>query len=103
MAFQIQTDNILFRVFAILAVTAFLNACGNGGSISFEPSPTPNPTINDRGADLTIVPASVALSIESGKTTANGYHAKLQLNPNKGVELTGSGYTLKMKHATRNR
>lgn len=78
-----------------------LSACGNGGSINFNNPGNSNPT-NNRGVGVTFVPASQALAIESGKTTATGYHAKLQLNPLQSTELTGSSYKLKLKHTVRN-
>jgi hypothetical protein len=85
-----------------IAMAAFSTvACGNGGSINFQPGVLP--TFNNRGAATTSVPASSALWIESGKTTANGYHAKVQINPVKGTQLTGGGYEVKMKHTVRNR
>ncbi len=95
-------QNLIWVLTAAAALFALV-ACGNGGSINFQPPATGPGTINNRGAATTMVPASQALAIESGQTTATGYHAKLQLNPNKGTELTGSGYNMKLKHTTRNR
>ena len=78
-----------------------LTACGSGGSIDFYAGT--RPTSNKGAAATTMVPASLPLAIESGKSTANGYHAKLQFNSVKGTELTGGGYSLKLKHTVRNR
>lgn len=95
--------NALKLVKGLATVMAALStvACGNGGSINFQPGVIP--TTNSSGSSTSLVPASNALWIESGKTVANGYHAKLQINPTKGTSLTASGYELKMKHTVRNR
>jgi hypothetical protein len=89
------------RVLALAASALFLVACGNGGSIQFQPSPVPAPL--NRGAAITMVPASEALAIESGKTTANGYHAKVQLNFTKGTTAAAGAYDVQLKHTVRNR
>lgn len=84
-----------------MASVLLLSACGSGGSIEFFDGTSPAGT--PRGVATTMVPASIALAIESGKTTADGYHAKLQLNPRKGRQLSGGGYSVELKHTTRNR
>jgi len=92
----------LARCLSLAAAALVLAACGNGGSIEFQPPATTPGIVNNRGASTSMVPAGVALAIETSQTTATGYHAKLQFNPLKGTQLTGSGYTLKPKHVTRN-
>lgn len=89
---------VLFVAMAATLTTTV--ACGNGGSIQFQPGT--GPVTNNRGAASSMVPASQALAIESGKTTANGFHAKVQLNFQKGTKVTGSGYEVELKHTVRN-
>jgi hypothetical protein len=90
-------------VFSFLTLF-FCVACNNGGKIQFfdDSSVAPVPQA-PKSAGYSFVPASQALMVESGKTTANGYHAKVQFNPQSGTKLTGGGYTVKLKYTTRNR
>jgi hypothetical protein len=87
------------RPIGILLLLLGLTACGNGGSINFIDGGSTSQT---GISSFNMVPASQALAVESGKTPANGYHAKLQLNPLKGQALSGSGgYKATMKLTTR--
>lgn len=95
--------NTLKLIIFTFAFTLGLSACGNGGSINFmdEGSSAP-PTSTNSVSAFDLVPASQALVIESGKTAANGYHAKLQLNPLKGQTLTApGGYKANLKFTSR--
>jgi len=77
-----------------------LSACGNGGRINFDPGFSTNV---HKVPGYNMVPASEALTIEQGKTIANGYHAKVQLNNMSGTKLVSGAYTAKMKFTTRHR
>lgn len=89
------------RILLLAIGTLVLVACGNGGSIEFRPDSTPRK--RNKGAATTMVPSGSALLTEFGQTPATGHTAKFQVNPIKGTELTGGGYTLKLKHTVRNR
>ncbi len=86
----------------IAAIGIFcLMACDNGGKIEFRPDTTPRK--RNKGSAVTMVPAGKAIITEFGQTPATGHTAKVQINPVQGTELTGGGYTLKLKHTVRNR
>jgi hypothetical protein len=74
-------------------------ACDSGGKIEFHDGHRESEIGVPR---FNLVPASVALAIEPGKSRANGYHAKLEINPVGGQKLkSGSGYELKLKYTGR--
>lgn len=82
---------------ALFLLTA---ACGNGGSINFDPGYIAR---TSKTPGFTLVQGGRALAVESGKTVATGVHAKLELNSTKGTTLTSGSYTAKIKYTTRNR
>ena len=78
--------------------SAFLTACGNGGSINFtnEDSDNPPPTTSNKPAGFNAVPGSLAYS------SGGGYSAKLQANPLKGQTVTApGGYKATLRFTTR--
>lgn len=90
------------KMIFVFAMSAVQTACGNGGQITFDPSMIEHQ--NNKPAPFSVVPASQALAIESSQTVATGYHAKLQLNPLKGTNLTSvTGHRAQMKFTVRNR
>lgn len=88
-----------------IGLAFFCIACGNGGGILFlEPSqPSVDPSTGNKTSSFNLIPASQALMVESGKTPANGYHAKMQMTPIGGQKFTAAGgYKAKLKYTTRN-
>lgn len=92
---------LLLTLISLMSLTLSISACGNGGHVDFNPdflAKQAKPTA------FNLVPASRALAIESGKTIATGYSAKLQLSDIKGTHLAaGNGYTAQVKYTVRNR
>lgn len=79
-------------------------ACGNGGRINFEPGFGNTQPTSNKPTSFSVVPASKALVVEDGKDVSTGYHAKVQLNPVKGLKMTATtGHSATMKYTVRNR
>lgn len=88
-----------------IPIVCGLVACGNKGQINFvEDGAGRGPDSSTyQNAGFNLVAGSQALMVESGKTTANGYHAKVQLNEQKGISLSGGGLRANIKFTTRTR
>lgn len=89
----------LCKILILSSILAALTACGNGGKINFFDSSS---TASNSPAGFNMVPGSKALVIESGKTTTNGYHAKIEYNTLKGQTFTAAGgYSARLDFTSR--
>ncbi len=92
----------LFSAGVFILSLMSLPGCGNGGAINFT-NQEPSVSVN-KSSSFNYVPASQALVIQSGKTTTNGYHGKLQMNPLGGQLMSGpGGYKAQVKFTARSR
>ena len=89
MGLSLSTKGIFGIVVAVL-----ISACNNEGEIKFHDGAS----TSSRGVtSLSITPGAQALAVESGKTKATGYHARLELNTIQGQKVqSNSGYSVRL-------
>ncbi|MBX3023000.1 MAG: hypothetical protein KF799_15095 [Bdellovibrionales bacterium] len=88
------------RILLLAAVLLTASACGNGGSINFDPGYL---TKTYAVPKFTMTEGGLALVVEDGLTPTTGYHGKLQFNSVSGIKMSNASHYAKIKYTVRNR